>query len=186
VVCGIAAELAEAGAVVEVAGEAVVAGVLAGSADFKAAFGFGDGGGVGALLKDDILQAYQERGGIAWLRELSDNLFARLLTKVMPKEISADVRATARIQQQQAEAEYADEELRRLCENVVARADHTGLIDTVEAALTTGDLQAVANKLSLLDEVITKHQKQADECLTKVHRAEQNKIKYAKAQGKKS
>ena len=40
-------KLAQAAAGVEVAGEAVVAGVLAGAADGEAALGLGDGGGVG-------------------------------------------------------------------------------------------------------------------------------------------
>ncbi len=47
----LAAEFAEAAAVVETAGEGVVAAVFAGVANLEAAFGFGDGGGVDGLLK---------------------------------------------------------------------------------------------------------------------------------------
>ena len=39
---------------------------------------------VNAALKDDILQAYDERGGVEWLGGLSDREFIRLLQKVMP------------------------------------------------------------------------------------------------------
>ncbi|HUT61806.1 MAG TPA: hypothetical protein VNA25_28540 [Phycisphaerae bacterium] len=44
-------------------------------------------------VKEDILTAYAERGGIDWLRSLSDRLFVRLLEKTMPKQIAAEVKA---------------------------------------------------------------------------------------------
>ena len=47
-----------------------------------------------ALLKDDIAEAYQQRGGVAWLKGLKDRDFVRLLEKTMPKEISADMKTT--------------------------------------------------------------------------------------------
>jgi hypothetical protein len=50
---------------------------------------------VNALLKDDILQAYEERGGVTWLRSLPDKVFAGLLAKLLPREVAADVRMQA-------------------------------------------------------------------------------------------
>ena len=46
---------------------------------------------VNALLKEDILAAYKERGGIEWLRSLDERLFVQLLKKIIPREIAADV-----------------------------------------------------------------------------------------------
>lgn len=51
---------------------------------------------VNAVLKDDILQAYQERGGVEWLRSLPARDFVRLLEKVMPRQIAADVKTQAK------------------------------------------------------------------------------------------
>jgi hypothetical protein len=48
---------------------------------------------INAVLKDDILQAYQQRGGVEWLKGLKDRDFVGLLEKTMPREVSADVRA---------------------------------------------------------------------------------------------
>lgn len=46
---------------------------------------------VNALLKEDIAEAYRQRGGIEWLRGLKDRDLVRLLEKIMPKEIAADI-----------------------------------------------------------------------------------------------
>ena len=46
---------------------------------------------VNALLKEDILAAYKEKGGIEWLTSLDDRLFVQLLKKIIPREIAADV-----------------------------------------------------------------------------------------------
>jgi hypothetical protein len=66
-------------------------------------FGEGNPGGPGrppgtpnkvnAILRDDILQAYRQRGGVEWLKRLKDRDFVGLLEKTMPREVSADVRA---------------------------------------------------------------------------------------------
>jgi hypothetical protein len=48
---------------------------------------------INAVLKDNILQAYQQRGGVEWLKGLKDRDFVGLLEKTMPREVSADVRA---------------------------------------------------------------------------------------------
>jgi hypothetical protein len=45
-----------------------------------------------ALLKEDIVEAYRQRGGIDWLKGLKDREFVRLLEKTMPKEVAADLR----------------------------------------------------------------------------------------------
>ena len=50
---------------------------------------------ISASLKDEIREAYRLRGGIKWLKKLSDREFIRLLEKVMPKEIAADVKMRA-------------------------------------------------------------------------------------------
>ena len=50
---------------------------------------------VNATLREDILDAYNEKGGIAWLRKLPDREFVRLIQRVMPKQIAADVTMTA-------------------------------------------------------------------------------------------
>jgi len=47
---------------------------------------------INAVLKDDILEAYQQRGGVEWLRRLKARDFVRLLEKTMPREVSADLR----------------------------------------------------------------------------------------------
>jgi hypothetical protein len=58
-------------------------------------------------LKDDLLTAYQEKGGIKYLKELPDELFTKLIVKLLPQEIEAGpalvdlserlARATARL-----------------------------------------------------------------------------------------
>ena len=47
---------------------------------------------INAVLKDDFLEAYQQRGGVEWLRRLKARDFVRLLEKTMPREVSADLR----------------------------------------------------------------------------------------------
>ena len=48
---------------------------------------------VNAVLKDDILTAYQQRGGIDWLRGLGDRDFVRLIQKVMPRDLHVEAQA---------------------------------------------------------------------------------------------
>ena len=38
-------------------------------------------------VRDEILTAYERRGGVEWLVGLPDALFVKLLTKLLPKEI---------------------------------------------------------------------------------------------------
>jgi hypothetical protein len=52
---------------------------------------------VNALLKEDIAEAYQQRGGIEWLKGLKDRDFVRLLEKTMPKAIVADLRGDEKV-----------------------------------------------------------------------------------------
>jgi len=50
---------------------------------------------IGADLKDDLWNAYQRRGGAAWLEALPPKTFAGLLAKLLPRELSADLRVKA-------------------------------------------------------------------------------------------
>ena len=43
---------------------------------------------------EDILDAYQRKGGVTWLRKLDDKLFASLLRRVLPREVHSDKRIT--------------------------------------------------------------------------------------------
>ncbi|MBU2787319.1 hypothetical protein HFQ13_03685 [Acidithiobacillus sp. VAN18-1] len=48
-------------------------------------------------LKDDILEAYQQLGGIAWLVQLGraePQVFAALLARLLPKQLEADIEVT--------------------------------------------------------------------------------------------
>jgi len=45
---------------------------------------------INALLRDDILVAYRQRGGIKWLKTLKNRDFIRLLAKVLPKDMAED------------------------------------------------------------------------------------------------
>ncbi|MBU2788921.1 hypothetical protein HFQ13_12040 [Acidithiobacillus sp. VAN18-1] len=48
-------------------------------------------------LKDDILEAYQQLGGIAWLVQLGreePKTFAALLARLLPKQIEAGIEVT--------------------------------------------------------------------------------------------
>ena len=51
---------------------------------------------VNALLKEDIAEAYHQRGGIEWLKTFQDRDFVRLLEKTMPREVAADVSMRAK------------------------------------------------------------------------------------------
>lgn len=51
----------------------------------------GSHNGLGAELKQDLVEAYRQRGGVEWLRGLKDHEFVRLLQRVMPKEIALDL-----------------------------------------------------------------------------------------------
>ena len=48
------------------------------------------------LLKEAILTAFQEKGGTTYLKQLPDNLFIQLLTKILPRnlpqEFSEDIK----------------------------------------------------------------------------------------------
>jgi hypothetical protein len=41
---------------------------------------------VNAVLRDDIMDAYEQRGGVQWLANIKDRDFAGLLAKVLPKD----------------------------------------------------------------------------------------------------
>ena len=43
---------------------------------------------------EDILEAYQRKGGVKWLAKLEDRLFASLLRRVLPREVHSDKRIT--------------------------------------------------------------------------------------------
>ena len=43
------------------------------------------------LLKEAILKAFEERGGIEYLKQLPDNLFVQLLSKVLPRNYSTEL-----------------------------------------------------------------------------------------------
>ena len=133
-------------------------------------------------IKGDILTAYHERGGINWLRGLKDNLFVRLLEKIMPKEIAADIRATAGIDRGKDGPGMSEEELLDLIEQVGASLDGTALMDGLEKSLKAGDLAAVESKLPLLEDIISTRQENADKALAKVERAKEIKAKLAEAQ----
>lgn len=100
---------------------------------------------IGGELKGDILTAYQERGGIEWLRGLNERLFVQLLTKVMPREIAADIQTRV---SKEAEIDYSkmsDDELRAvhhmlqldIFTDVAAHYD----TDTLKAAQETIDAE---------------------------------------------
>ena len=44
---------------------------------------------INATLKEDVLAAYQQRGGIEWLASLPDRDFLHLLAKILPRELAA-------------------------------------------------------------------------------------------------
>jgi len=43
-------------------------------------------------LINDILQAYEDRGGVKFLKELPPAIFARLLERILPKKIDLDAK----------------------------------------------------------------------------------------------
>ena len=45
---------------------------------------------VNAVLRDDILAAYEQRGGVEWLEKLSDKDFVGMLTRLLPRESAAE------------------------------------------------------------------------------------------------
>ena len=48
-------------------------------------------------LKQDYIEAYQRRGGVEFLMSLDDREFATSLAKLLPREISADVKGEQNI-----------------------------------------------------------------------------------------
>jgi len=50
---------------------------------------------IGADLKTDLWDAYQRRGGAAWLESLPPKVFAGLLAKLLPRELAADLKVKA-------------------------------------------------------------------------------------------
>lgn len=50
---------------------------------------------VGADLKVDLWDAYQQRGGAKWLETLPPKTFAGLLAKLLPRQLSADLKVKA-------------------------------------------------------------------------------------------
>ena len=92
---------------------------------------------VNAILKEDIAEAYRQRGGIEWLTSLKDRDFVRLLEKTMPREVAADI--TSRQDQEPLRftfkiGELSDDELECLA--------HTTGLDT--DIIKAGDLPAPA------------------------------------------
>jgi len=69
---------------------------------------------VNAVLRDDILQAYEERGGVKWLCSLPCRDFVRLLEKVLPKRVAADVSMQDKGQFALDLSKLSDEQLSRL------------------------------------------------------------------------
>ena len=43
------------------------------------------------LLKEAILSAFQEKGGTTYLKQLPDNLFVQLLSKILPRNLSEEL-----------------------------------------------------------------------------------------------
>lgn len=43
------------------------------------------------ILKEAILTAFQEKGGITYLKQLPDNLFIQLLSKILPRNLSEEL-----------------------------------------------------------------------------------------------
>lgn len=135
-----------------------------GHRDDKGRFAPGNSGGpgrprgepnkVGAELKGDIVTAYEQRGGIKWLHGLKDTLFVRLLEKIMPREIAADIRAVS-VQARYTE-HHLSEESEQLILHRLAQADGTLVLDEIEAAASAGELSTVADKLPLLEDLIAR------------------------------
>jgi len=138
---------------------------------------------VGGEVKGDILAAYAERGGIDWLGGLADGLFVRLLEKVMPRQIAADIRAVSRIEVAQAGTDRLDQETAERLGLWLSRYDGTDLMDKMEAAMNTGDLATVATKMSLLEDVIAEKQEQMDEASAQLGRAKAIQARYAEKSG---
>jgi hypothetical protein len=42
---------------------------------------------IGATVKVDLLEAYEQKGGVAWLTALPDALFVALLGKLLPRDL---------------------------------------------------------------------------------------------------
>ena len=49
---------------------------------------------IGGDLKADLWDAYHRRGGVEWLLKLPARVFTSLLAKLLPREVSADIRAS--------------------------------------------------------------------------------------------
>ena len=70
--------------------------------DERGRFAEGNSGGPGrppgspnhisAQLKGDIMDAYEQRGGVEWLAALPDRLFVGLIAKVLPREKLVDLK----------------------------------------------------------------------------------------------
>jgi len=69
---------------------------------------------INRTIKDGILEAYERRGGVQWLLNLPDREFVRLLTKVLPKQVAADVDLRACGDLAATMRAMNDEELQRL------------------------------------------------------------------------
>ena len=74
---------------------------------------------VNAVLKDDIVQAYQEKGGVKWLRSLPPRIFVRLLEKVLPKQVAADVSMAGK-------GQFMGLDLSKLSDEQLSRLAHAG------------------------------------------------------------
>ena len=138
---------------------------------------------MGGEVKCDILAAYVERGGIDWLGGLTDNLFVRLLEKVMPKQIAADIRAVSKIELEQAQADRFDEETAERLSLILSQYDGTDLMDKMEAAMETGDLATVTTKMQLLEDVIAEKEEQLDQAGAQLRRAKRIQALYPEKSG---
>ena len=134
-------------------------------------------------VKEDILAAYEERGGIEWLRRLSDPLFIRLLDRLIPREAAADLQAIRMAEEKQAEADRHDQKVAAMCDKVLASLDGTKLMDDLESALDDGSMAVADEKAPHLAVVIAKRQEDADKHQAKVDRARALQARYAQLRG---
>ena len=78
---------------------------------------------VNAVLRDDIVRAYEKRGGVDFLNRLPAPLFVRLLERILPRQVAADVNVGAGDLFRVDFAAMSHEELERLAHAVDADLD---------------------------------------------------------------
>jgi hypothetical protein len=52
---------------------------------------------INRTLREAVLDAYAERGGVKWLSRLPDRLFVALLQRILPRQVSADLTMTPQL-----------------------------------------------------------------------------------------